>query len=90
MEPGAECRRHARSDTPTPSTSAIAFSRSSESRSVTGACLAARSKSSTADHLLSVARGGGHELENLVGACSSCNQRRGGAEGRATMKRRRS
>jgi 5-methylcytosine-specific restriction endonuclease McrA len=46
--------------------------------------------STTADHLIPVSRGGGHELENLVGACSSCNQSRGGAEGRATMKRRRS
>jgi 5-methylcytosine-specific restriction endonuclease McrA len=45
-------------------------------------------KSTTADHLRSVAKGGGNELENLVGSCSSCNQRRGGAEGRATQKRR--
>ena len=45
-------------------------------------------KSTTADHLIPVARGGGHELENLVGACAKCNQRRGGAEGRATMKAR--
>jgi 5-methylcytosine-specific restriction endonuclease McrA len=44
--------------------------------------------STTADHLRSVAKGGGHELENLVGSCSKCNERRGGAEGRATMKRR--
>jgi 5-methylcytosine-specific restriction endonuclease McrA len=45
-------------------------------------------KSTTADHLLSVAKGGSHELENLVGACASCNQWRGGAEGRETQKRR--
>jgi 5-methylcytosine-specific restriction endonuclease McrA len=44
--------------------------------------------STTADHLRSVASRGGHELENLVGACSKCNERRGGAEGRATQKRR--
>jgi 5-methylcytosine-specific restriction endonuclease McrA len=45
-------------------------------------------RSTTADHLISLARGGDNSLENLVGACSSCNQRRGGAEGRATVKRR--
>jgi 5-methylcytosine-specific restriction endonuclease McrA len=44
--------------------------------------------STTADHLLSVAKGGGHNLENLVGSCKKCNERRGGAEGRATQKRR--
>jgi 5-methylcytosine-specific restriction endonuclease McrA len=38
-----------------------------------------------ADHLRSDA---GHELSNLVPACADCNQRRGGAEGRATMKAR--
>ena len=45
-------------------------------------------RSTTADHLISIARGGDNSLRNLVGACSSCNQRRGGAEGRATAKRR--
>ena len=44
--------------------------------------------STTADHLFPVARGGGNQLENLVGACRKCNERRGGAEGRATQKRR--
>jgi 5-methylcytosine-specific restriction endonuclease McrA len=44
--------------------------------------------STTADHLLSIAKGGGHELSNLVGACARCNELRGGAEGRATEKRR--
>ena len=44
--------------------------------------------STTADHVRSVAKGGGHELENLVGACARCNERRGAAEGRATTKRR--
>jgi 5-methylcytosine-specific restriction endonuclease McrA len=44
--------------------------------------------STTADHLFPIARGGGHELSNLVGACARCNERRGGAEGRATEKRR--
>lgn len=46
-------------------------------------------KSTTADHLLSVARGGGSELANLVGSCDSCNKARGAAEGRATRKRKR-
>lgn len=45
-------------------------------------------KSATADHLIPVARGGDNSLENLVGSCASCNMRRGGAEGRATVKRR--
>ena len=44
--------------------------------------------STTADHLVSIAKGGTNELFNLVGACSDCNERRGGAEGRATEKRR--
>jgi 5-methylcytosine-specific restriction endonuclease McrA len=43
--------------------------------------------STTADHLLSVARGGGHSLENLVGACAKCNERRGGAEGRRARRK---
>jgi 5-methylcytosine-specific restriction endonuclease McrA len=46
-------------------------------------------KSTTADHLLSLAKGGTNALENLVGSCARCNERRGAAEGRATMKRRR-
>jgi 5-methylcytosine-specific restriction endonuclease McrA len=44
--------------------------------------------STTADHLLSVANSGSNELSNLVGACARCNELRGGAEGRATAKRR--
>jgi 5-methylcytosine-specific restriction endonuclease McrA len=40
-------------------------------------------KSTTADHLRSVAQGGDHSLANLVGSCRPCNQRRGAAEGRA-------
>lgn len=31
----------------------------------------------TADHLLEVDAGGGHEADNLVAACASCNNRRG-------------
>lgn len=45
-------------------------------------------RSTTADHLLSLARGCTNDLENLVGACARCNERRGGAKGRATQKRR--
>jgi 5-methylcytosine-specific restriction endonuclease McrA len=45
-------------------------------------------KSTTADHLLSLSKGGGNDLANLVGACNRCNERRGGAEGRAIQKRR--
>jgi 5-methylcytosine-specific restriction endonuclease McrA len=45
-------------------------------------------KSTTADHLVPVAEGGGHELENLVGSCSKCNEKRGAALGRATQRRR--
>ena len=44
-------------------------------------------RSTTVDHVISVARGGGNDLDNLVGACARCNQIRGGAEGRATVKR---
>jgi hypothetical protein len=35
---------------------------------------------------MSDARGGDSSLENLVGSCLSCNQMRGGTEGRAAMK----
>jgi 5-methylcytosine-specific restriction endonuclease McrA len=45
-------------------------------------------KSTTADHLRSVAQGGGHELENLVGACARCNHLRGSSLGGVTAKRR--
>jgi 5-methylcytosine-specific restriction endonuclease McrA len=46
-------------------------------------------RSTTADHVISVAKGGDSDLDNLVGACSHCNELRGGAEGRATTKARR-
>ena len=36
--------------------------------------------STTADHLVPVARGGGNGLDNLVGSCTHCNQLRRGAE----------
>jgi 5-methylcytosine-specific restriction endonuclease McrA len=42
-------------------------------------------RSTTADHLVSVARGGTHDLDNLVGSCRSCNEKRGGAKGRRTI-----
>lgn len=45
-------------------------------------------KSTTVDHVISVAKGGGNGLDNLIGACEHCNRMRGGAEGRATTKRR--
>jgi 5-methylcytosine-specific restriction endonuclease McrA len=45
-------------------------------------------RSTTVDHVISVARGGGNGLANLVGACAHCNQLRGGTEGRATVRRR--
>jgi 5-methylcytosine-specific restriction endonuclease McrA len=34
-------------------------------------------KSTTADHLLAVSRGGSNDPSNLVGSCESCNRRRG-------------
>lgn len=43
-------------------------------------------RSTTGDHVIPLSRGGTHELQNLVGACRSCNEKRGGAEGRATQK----
>jgi 5-methylcytosine-specific restriction endonuclease McrA len=43
--------------------------------------------STTADHVISLAKGGSHSLENLVGSCADCNMKRGAAEGRATEKR---
>jgi 5-methylcytosine-specific restriction protein A len=45
-------------------------------------------KSTTADHVVPVAKGGTNDLGNLRGSCGNCNQLRGGAEGRATAKRR--
>jgi hypothetical protein len=45
-------------------------------------------RSTTADHVISVAKGGTNDLGNLRGSCGNCNQLRGGAEGRATAKRR--
>jgi 5-methylcytosine-specific restriction endonuclease McrA len=44
-------------------------------------------RSTTADHVIPLARGGTNELVNLVGACRRCNEQRGGAEGRTTIKR---
>ena len=44
--------------------------------------------STTADHLVSLAGGGTNDLDNLVGACSRCNESRGAAEGRAAMRAR--
>jgi len=45
-------------------------------------------RSTTVDHKLPLSRGGTNDLTNLVGACRRCNEARGGAEGRATAKRR--
>jgi 5-methylcytosine-specific restriction endonuclease McrA len=45
-------------------------------------------KSTTVDHVLSVAKGGRNDIGNLRGACGNCNRRRGAAEGRAAQKRR--
>jgi 5-methylcytosine-specific restriction endonuclease McrA len=42
--------------------------------------------STTADHVLGLSKGGDHALPNLVGSCRSCNEKRGGAEGRARRK----
>jgi 5-methylcytosine-specific restriction endonuclease McrA len=44
--------------------------------------------STTADHVVSLSKGGDHTLSNLVGSCRSCNEKRGAAEGRATQKRK--
>jgi 5-methylcytosine-specific restriction endonuclease McrA len=41
-------------------------------------------RSTEADHLVSLAAGGDDSLDNLVGACASCNRKRGADEGRAT------
>jgi 5-methylcytosine-specific restriction protein A len=42
----------------------------------------------TIDHIVAPRLGGSNEMGNLRPACRKCNERRGGAEGRATMKRR--
>jgi 5-methylcytosine-specific restriction endonuclease McrA len=44
-------------------------------------------KSTTADHLVAVSRGGSNRLDNLVGSCRRCNEARGRDLGNA-MKRR--
>jgi 5-methylcytosine-specific restriction endonuclease McrA len=46
-------------------------------------------KSTTADHLVAVSRGGSNRAENLVGACENCNRRRGIDLGNQTKRRRR-
>jgi 5-methylcytosine-specific restriction endonuclease McrA len=45
-------------------------------------------KSTQADHIIAVSRGGSNGLENLVGACESCNRRRGIDLGNDTKRRR--
>jgi 5-methylcytosine-specific restriction endonuclease McrA len=45
-------------------------------------------RSTTADHLIAVSRGGSNDLANLVGACEPCNRRRGVALGNDTKRRR--
>ena len=42
-------------------------------------CGAPASHTDECDHLVAVADGGGNDLDNLVRACSACNQRRGRA-----------
>jgi 5-methylcytosine-specific restriction endonuclease McrA len=46
-------------------------------------------KSTTADHLLAVSRGGSNGLDNLVGSCRHCNEARGRDLGNETKRRRR-
>jgi 5-methylcytosine-specific restriction enzyme A len=45
--------------------------------------------STTADHVLAVARGGTNDLANLVAFCWNCNQKRGSSEGGKAAKARR-
>ena len=44
-----------------------------------GRCHWCGGTASTADHVIALAAGGGHELGNLVAACRRCNSRRGAA-----------
>jgi 5-methylcytosine-specific restriction endonuclease McrA len=46
-------------------------------------------KSTQADHLVPVSRGGSNRLDNLVGSCQHCNEARGRAAGNAAKRRRR-
>lgn len=46
-------------------------------------------RSTQADHVVSVAKGGTHERSNLVGSCKNCNEARGRHEGRVTKAERR-
>ena len=46
-------------------------------------------KSTQADHLVPVSRGGSNSLDNLVGSCQHCNEARGRAAGNAAKRRRR-
>jgi 5-methylcytosine-specific restriction endonuclease McrA len=41
------------------------------------ACVYCGAPATTADHVVAVANGGGHELANLVPACGRCNARKG-------------
>jgi len=45
-------------------------------------------KSTQADHLIAVSRGGSNDLGNLVGSCENCNRRRGVSLGNQTKRRR--
>jgi 5-methylcytosine-specific restriction endonuclease McrA len=44
-------------------------------------------KSTQADHVLPVSRGGSNSLDNLVGSCQHCNEARGRAAGNAAKRR---
>lgn len=46
-------------------------------------------RTTTVDHVISVAQGGSNELENLIGACSSCNERKGSSLGGQVTKAKR-
>lgn len=46
-------------------------------------------RSTQADHLVPVSRGGTNDLGNLVGSCQHCNEARGRHLGNATKRRRR-
>jgi 5-methylcytosine-specific restriction endonuclease McrA len=44
-------------------------------------------RSTQADHLVPVSRGGSNSLDNLVGSCRHCNEARGRASGNAAKRR---
>jgi 5-methylcytosine-specific restriction protein A len=46
-------------------------------------------RSTQADHLIPVSRGGTNDLSNLVGSCQHCNEARGRDLGNAAKRRRR-